>query len=221
MLRDKQTHEAARWLHWLVGWNDQLHNCLPTLSRTCQLQCEHRRSLIVWRENYTSEPGPDKKSGCISTGYATFLYLACWSWCRDKKQASAKSFNATCNEWPSFNFFYCTCPSFWRWNDGSLCEFNQDLWNTGLVPCGERPRYTRVCGNSSLFWLQHAYPNERHVVTSEFVIVACCHRLWWLFFLVLVSTQSTAVDVCRELHPVHQELCDFPSFWCDKVLKPV
>lgn len=35
--------------------------------------------------NYVFEPGQDKKSGCISTGCATFLYLTCWSRCQDKK----------------------------------------------------------------------------------------------------------------------------------------
>lgn len=192
MLRDKQTHEAALWLHRLVGWNNQLHNCLPTLSATCQMQCEHQRSRIELEGNYMSEPGQDKESGCISTGCATFLYLACWSWCQDKRQASTSPLMPHETNGFFFLFFFyflnCACSSFWRWNDGSLCEFNQDLWNTGLVPCGERPHYTRVCGNGSLFWLQNACWNERHVGTLEFVIVLCCHRDWLLFFLVLVST---------------------------------
>lgn len=108
--------------------------------------------------NYTFEPGQDKKSGCISTGRATFLYLACWSWCQDKRQASTSHLMPHETNglffyfFILFYFFYCTCSSFWRWNDGSLCEFNQDLWNTGLVPCGKRPHYTRVGGNGSFFW---------------------------------------------------------------------
>lgn len=111
-------------------------------------------------------------------------------------------------------FFYAICWSSWRWNDGSVCEFNQDLWNTGVVPCGERSDYTRVRRAERIrTWKARCNIWNDHKTMCDWN--SC------LFTLVLVSTQSTTVDVSGELHPVHQKLCDFPSLWCDKVMDPV
>lgn len=43
LLRDQQTHQAPLWLNTLVGWNNQLQNCLQALSGSCELQRAHQR----------------------------------------------------------------------------------------------------------------------------------------------------------------------------------
>lgn len=43
LLRDQHTHQAPLWLNTLVGWNNQLQNCLQALSGSCELQRAHQR----------------------------------------------------------------------------------------------------------------------------------------------------------------------------------
>lgn len=146
--------------------------------------------------NYMFEPGQDKKSGCISTGCAMFLYLACRSRCQDKKiEASTCPFvPLETNELCLLLLFYVFMLLKVKWREsvwiqprpvkywhGALwrtISSYQSMWKWLIVLVAKRiPNWKAHCN----IWFCH-----NTLLSLEFITLPSCacfhivHRCWCL-----------------------------------------